>query len=170
MFSYREECEAQILNFSGAKYKKFLNAEDAELWVNQIADALPATRVQTAGVVHEPTSPAARGSGRMSSAAQVSKSKSASVTTTSPIQNAGYLVSRPASSFSSAPVTLAMESLTHPATHPDVVKSQTTVSTEPLVIYTDGSSKGNGKRNALAGVGVWYGHDDPRYVPILRVD
>lgn len=35
---------------------------------------------------------------------------------------------------------------------------------ERCVVYTDGSSRGNGKQGAQAGVGVWYGHDDPRNV------
>lgn len=30
------------------------------------------------------------------------------------------------------------------------------------IVYTDGASKDNGKPSARAGVGVWYGEDDPR--------
>ena len=33
-----------------------------------------------------------------------------------------------------------------------------------IEIYTDGSSLGNGKKNAMAGVGVYFGKDDPRNV------
>jgi len=37
-----------------------------------------------------------------------------------------------------------------------------------IEIYTDGSSQGNGKASARAGIGVWFGHGDSRYVtPIL---
>lgn len=32
------------------------------------------------------------------------------------------------------------------------------------IIYTDGSSVSNGKRNAAAGVGVYFGPDDERYI------
>lgn len=32
----------------------------------------------------------------------------------------------------------------------------------PLQIYTDGAAKGNGKIGAFAGVGVWFGANDPR--------
>jgi ribonuclease HI len=35
----------------------------------------------------------------------------------------------------------------------------------PLKIYTDGSSLGNGKLGAVAGVGVYFGPNDPRYLP-----
>lgn len=32
------------------------------------------------------------------------------------------------------------------------------------IVYCDGASKNNGKQHAVAGVGVWWNHDDPRYV------
>ena len=32
------------------------------------------------------------------------------------------------------------------------------------VVYSDGACKGNGKPGSIAGVGVFWGHDDPRYV------
>ncbi|KAF2688771.1 ribonuclease H-like protein [Lentithecium fluviatile CBS 122367] len=32
----------------------------------------------------------------------------------------------------------------------------------PLIIYTDGAAKGNGKLGAVAGIGIWFGPDDPR--------
>ena len=31
-----------------------------------------------------------------------------------------------------------------------------------LVVYTDGACKGNGQQGAVAGVGVWWGHDHSR--------
>lgn len=30
------------------------------------------------------------------------------------------------------------------------------------VVYSDGACKGNGKTGSIAGVGVWWGPDDPR--------
>ncbi|KAJ3815641.1 ribonuclease H-like domain-containing protein [Lentinula aff. lateritia] len=35
-------------------------------------------------------------------------------------------------------------------------------SVEPLVAYCDGACKGNGKVGSVAGIGVWWGHNDPR--------
>lgn len=32
------------------------------------------------------------------------------------------------------------------------------------VVYTDGSCTNNGGEGAKAGIGVWWGHEDPRYV------
>jgi len=37
-------------------------------------------------------------------------------------------------------------------------------SNTPLIIYTDGSSLGNGKQGASAGIGVWFGNNDVRYI------
>lgn len=30
------------------------------------------------------------------------------------------------------------------------------------IVYTDGACKGNGKVGSIAGIGVWWGWDDPR--------
>ena len=35
----------------------------------------------------------------------------------------------------------------------------------PIIVYTDGSSLGNGKLSAVAGVGVYFGPNDTRFVP-----
>ncbi|KAF9072783.1 ribonuclease H-like domain-containing protein, partial [Rhodocollybia butyracea] len=40
--------------------------------------------------------------------------------------------------------------------------SETSESTEPLVVYSDGACKGNGKVGSIAGIGVWWGNNDPR--------
>jgi len=32
------------------------------------------------------------------------------------------------------------------------------------IVYSDGACKGNGKAGSVAGVGVWWGRDDPRYL------
>ena len=32
------------------------------------------------------------------------------------------------------------------------------------IVYSDGACKGNGKPGSIAGIGVWWGHDDPRPV------
>jgi ribonuclease HI len=30
------------------------------------------------------------------------------------------------------------------------------------VVYSDGACKGNGQTGSIAGIGVWWGKDDPR--------
>jgi len=41
-------------------------------------------------------------------------------------------------------------------------KTTATSNKRVLQVYTDGSSRGNGKAGAVAGVGVYFGKDDPR--------
>lgn len=47
---------------------------------------------------------------------------------------------------------------------PAAKKLKTGQKDSTVQVYTDGSSRGNGKIGALAGVGVFFGHGDPRYV------
>jgi len=35
---------------------------------------------------------------------------------------------------------------------------------EWIVVYSDGACRGNGKPGSIAGIGVWYGHNDPRNI------
>ena len=52
----------------------------------------------------------------------------------------------------------------HPADFVDEVHSAPSMSPDTMIVYTDGSCKGNGKKGSLAGIGVWWGEDDPRHV------
>jgi len=36
------------------------------------------------------------------------------------------------------------------------------------VVYTDGACSNNGRRNAQAGIGVWWGPNDPRYTILTQ--
>lgn len=36
------------------------------------------------------------------------------------------------------------------------------------IVYCDGACKGNGQPGSIAGIGVWWGHGDPRYAPCMR--
>lgn len=40
--------------------------------------------------------------------------------------------------------------------------------TKYTVVYTDGACRGNGKASSIAGIGVWYGPDDPRFVAVKK--
>lgn len=42
-------------------------------------------------------------------------------------------------------------------------KTQSSSTDRTMHVYTDGSSRGNGKKGALAGVGVYFGDNDSRY-------
>ncbi|PIL27416.1 hypothetical protein GSI_10564 [Ganoderma sinense ZZ0214-1] len=139
----RSDCEAQVINFKGAKYKKFLHAADAELWVHQNAVgpyATPKTSPVAApnaapqvGVnspeTREPSSPRAPSSKAASSSAKTRD--------TSPSLRGGEraiseeLQVIPQHSTQSS--TGSRESIT------------TTMSSNTLIVYTDGSCRGNGK-------------------------
>jgi hypothetical protein len=93
----RDECEAQVKGFTGARYKKFNNASEAEAF---------------AGLT--PTS------------------KTESIPDSKPT--------------------------TGRARSPDVEDESGWD-----VVYCDGACKGNGQQGSVAGVGVWWGKNDPRY-------
>ncbi|KAJ2918384.1 hypothetical protein MD484_g2007, partial [Candolleomyces efflorescens] len=42
--------------------------------------------------------------------------------------------------------------------------TSTTTSSDRDVVYSDGACKGNGKPGSIAGIGVWWGPDDPRNI------
>ncbi|KAF9056015.1 ribonuclease H-like domain-containing protein [Panaeolus papilionaceus] len=97
------DCEAQVKGFVGAKFKKFSNRAEAEVFV--------------------------RGEGPASS------------------------------SVSAAPSTSSAEAKLPKPTEPledDELGY--------LVVYTDGACKGNGKSGSVAGIGVWWGPNDPRNI------
>lgn len=52
---------------------------------------------------------------------------------------------------------------------PAAKKLKTGQKDSTVQVYTDGSSRGNGKIGALAGVGVFFGHGDPRYVEYMAM-
>lgn len=153
----RQDCQAQILNFNGAKYKKFLNAADAELWISQHAVSLPvADSTFTPAQTPSATSPCSSSPIGTSSAAKDSELKSAST-----IASATSIVSSsdiPLSTISSAPASTTI------STGRQSTNTSMRTNPDPVIIYTDGSSKGNGQPGSVAGVGVWYGENDSRCV------
>jgi hypothetical protein len=94
----RDECEAQVKGFNGARYKKFTNATEAEAFagisVAPTADSLQKTSIPTVGGARPPC-----------------------------VEDEGGWE----------------------------------------VVYCDGACKGNGQKDSVAGVGVWWGRSDPRY-------
>ncbi|KAI1798320.1 ribonuclease H-like domain-containing protein, partial [Ganoderma leucocontextum] len=58
----------------------------------------------------------------------------------------------------------------HPTLSTNSDSVTTTMSSHPMIVYTDGSCKGNGKVGSVAGVGVWWGENDPRHVvPVVSL-
>lgn len=70
------------------------------------------------------------------------------------------------SSTRSNPIAQPTES--QKATAPKAALANVTDETQWTVVYTDGACPGNGQPGSKAGVGVWWGDMDPRYVNTLR--
>ncbi|KAI0958123.1 hypothetical protein AcW1_006296 [Taiwanofungus camphoratus] len=127
-----DECEAQVLGFNGAKHKKFTNAAEAEDYVR----------------LHRAPSTLSGGSASQSAP---------------PI---------PVSSVSRAPAPKPLskvESKSSSASTAGSKGGKYNIAAEVLedesgwdVVYSDGACKGNGQPGSVAGIGVWWGRDDPR--------
>ncbi|RDX41627.1 ribonuclease H-like protein [Lentinus brumalis] len=161
-----KDCSAQVLNFNGAKYKKFLDAAEAELWINANASGPLAGRQSTTTAVRtEATTAPAEGRVTADEAKSIARQSEAVAVTYAH-----------ASNRSSAPrMETAASVPAQRAVPPPPQEIRTTVSSfasgtsgsassGPIVVYTDGSCRGNGKPGSTAGVGVWWGVDDPRNV------
>lgn len=169
-FCPRKDCSAQVLNFNGAKYKKFLDAAEAELWINANAGGPLAGRQSTTTAVRTEATTA-------SAEERVTADEAKSIARQS---EAVAVTSAHASNRSSAPrMETAASVPAQRAVPPPPQEIRTTVSSfasgtsgsassGPMVVYTDGSCRGNGKPGSTAGVGVWWGVDDPRYVHYIH--
>ncbi|KII93313.1 hypothetical protein PLICRDRAFT_151900 [Plicaturopsis crispa FD-325 SS-3] len=144
VFMTWDECEAQIKGFPGAKFKKFMNAADAEAF----ASGKPV-----------PSGPMSPTKARASSPP---KSKSTAPT------------SAPVPASTSAPQA-AVVSTSEDAQKESVTITKNTGKTRIAsgdledesgwdIVYCDGACKGNGQVGSVAGVGVWWGHNDPRNI------
>lgn len=138
---HRDECDAQVKGFSQPVFKKFADLAEAEQWAN-------ARLIQSSPTSHAPTAPTSPSKPKSSSFA----SKSSPV---KPISKA----SAPASS--SKPNSTSVNY---------VASSSSQFDDDWEEVYTDGACRNNqGKKLGKgpppkAGLGVWWGPNDPRYV------
>jgi ribonuclease HI len=147
--NHRPDCQKQIDGFVGAKYKKFDNQKEAEEFVRfgPKTSTKPAVRGGTVGVgasfSHSRPSPYAQ--------------------TTIPARSVlnATITTRAEPAFKS---TSATKSNTADKDHSVNPNGADMPVSDALVIYTDGSSLSNGKVGSQAGVGVFFGVDDPRNV------
>lgn len=139
------DCEKQVRGFPGAKYKKFETQKEAEQFVRYGPRAPPkpakgaGTSIATS-VTYARPSPYAASTRTGSSAASVAKAD----------------LVKP--SALAAATTKANKDI---STNSDDTQASTS---EAIVIYTDGSSLSNGKAGSRAGLGVFFGVNDPRNV------
>lgn len=143
----RTDCKAQILNYNGAKYKKFPNPSEAEAWIqgnvgSDVARAAMETFLALNATFRTDVLP---------QTAPETHSAPPAVST----------AARGPPPVASVGGELAVQLATAVATSPSKPFGQPAEG-QPWIVYTDGSCQGNGKPGAVAGIGIWWGKDDPR--------
>ncbi|KAH9919438.1 ribonuclease H-like domain-containing protein [Epithele typhae] len=143
----------------GGKYRKFLELKDAEAWLRKNNPSAPLTLRQVASDSISSHLAAAPAPSMPSNAPTTPYSTgfpsiSASVSHSRVNEHA-----RP-TAIVHAPVVVAPTRAPPSISAPPAITCS--ADPQPLVIYTDGSSRGNGTAGSRAGVGVWWGDQDPR--------
>lgn len=146
----REDCQEQVDGYPCARYKKLRTLDEAEAWVQRAVPYPVKEKVKPAN--HFPDE--ARISIGSEHIGQVPALTPSSTT-------------KPASSSQSHLVSDSESQLSPgmPSVRSHVTTGQSRMSaTAEDVVYTDGACSGNGQLGSVAGIGVWWGIDDPRYV------
>ncbi|TBU44551.1 Caulimovirus viroplasmin-domain-containing protein [Dichomitus squalens] len=134
-----DECQQQVTGFTGNKHQKFSTLEHAKSYLSQHG-------IDTNNDTPKPPP---------------SSSVSSSIPSTWKRGQHG-----------AKPYTKPVASVSKPESKAGDSKPSrwATVTTERIqdesgwdVVYSDGACKGNGKPGSVAGIGVWWGRDDPRY-------
>lgn len=165
--------QAQTKGCVGAKQKSFATRADAQAYVNEYAQSISAP-ISLRGDLSE-TSSSATGRGCKISEAANKKQKKEHVANKATMHN-GNVTHEPGM----GPLPPDAEDGFDRTIKMDLdsgnirYKSETELSATkiqpskdfsgPIVVYTDGSSLGNGRVGAVAGVGVYFGPKDPRNV------
>jgi ribonuclease HI len=141
----REDCREQVDGYPCARYKKLRTLEEAEAWMQRTAPY---------PVKHEvkPTNHLQDGA-RTSNVSQPNRRAPASSS------SSAVKLTAPGKSGSESQTPDLSSSRSPAAAGP----SRTSASAED-VVYTDGACSGHGQLGSVAGIGVWWGVDDPRYV------
>ncbi|KAI1314927.1 hypothetical protein EDD11_001564 [Mortierella claussenii] len=150
------ECEKQVKGVIGAKYKKFETQKEAEEFVRN------GPKVYTKPVPKSVAAAAAT-----AAASTVSGSSRASPYSTAAAARTGGSTSLAATITTVGSSASSLESSTSAASGKDHyirVNGVRVAASDTIVIYTDGSSLGNGKSGCQAGLGVFFGVNDPRNV------
>ncbi|KAF9901018.1 hypothetical protein EC991_006608 [Linnemannia zychae] len=145
------ECEKQVKGVIGAKYKKFPTLPEAEEFVKNGPKVYTKPPPKSAAT----SSSSSSSSSTLTSAAQKASSSSSKATGTATTTN----TSTTSSSSAATPSAIAGGKSSFTRINGITVP---TGSGDTLVIYTDGSARGNGKVGSQAGLGVFFGVNDPR--------
>jgi ribonuclease HI len=149
-FFIREDCREQVDGYPCARYKKLRTLDEAEAWMQHAVPYPVQQKIKPAN--HSPdeatTSIGSEPSGR------VPASPSSSM-----IKPAASSQSR-LESGSESQIALGLPRV---RSHATAGQSRMSAMAED-VVYTDGACSGNGQSGSVAGIGVWWGVDDSRYV------
>lgn len=146
-FVYRDEAQSHVQGYPGAKFKKFRTQPEAEQWYRSNLPKRPANP--------QPTT-----------ATSSTTVTSPNIIFTSP---SGTEAARVSWNQTTIPVSKPM-----PQSISKVIATPTPKPVQPLwvaapknttaeIVYSDGACKANGTVAAVAGIGVWWGPNDPRY-------
>ena len=157
-FVTREDCREQVHRYPHAVFKKVKTFDEAKGWVNKNhVGSLPGPEpVQRGGAPH-PTTTSDEPADSLPSLSQTSHSTSSqsTITPTPTTELGGKSHGR-----SKAP----LKARAGPSKHTEPSSSSTVFEN---VVYTDGACSRNGQAGSVAGIGVWWGPSDPRYVYIF---
>jgi hypothetical protein len=163
---FREDCREQVDGYPCALYKKLRTIEEAEAWMKGGASQSgPVEQRAVPYPVKPRIKPANRSLDRASSSIMP--------------QPSGHV--RPSSSSPTAKLTPTVQSKSElqPTPGPSIAGSRamarpsrsTPGSSSPAagedIVYTDGACSRNGQDGSVAGIGVWWGRSDSRYVLLL---
>ena len=159
----REECREQVDGYPCATYKKLRTLEEAEAWMQVGPSRLGAVERRTVPYPVKPKiQPASHSPGQAS--------------VLIPSRPSGRLRQSSSSSSAKPAPTVEPVSKSQPASGPSVARSRVVAGSSRVslsaagedVVYTDGACSGNGQHGSVAGIGVWWGRDDSRYVLFPR--
>lgn len=149
----RDETQSYVQGFPGTKFKKFKTQAEAEQWYTSNLPRRPAVNPQTTNATPS------------TSAAKPPSVARATLNSTGVTSTSWNQLAIPASKPASQPIP---RPVTTPAPKPvQPLRIAAPKNTTVDIVYSDGACKGNGARGAIAGIGVWWGHNDPRYKPSL---
>lgn len=147
VFTTWEEAQSYVQGYPGAKFKKFKTEVEAEQWYRTNLPQGSTTSQATTTTSRPPTT----------LPPNVTSMNSSSTAAT-------HVQPKPAPTSAPKPVAQpAPRAVTTPAPGPaQPLRIAAPNNTTEEIVYSDGACKGNGGRNAVAGIGVWWGPNDPR--------
>ncbi|KAI0646200.1 ribonuclease H-like domain-containing protein [Trametes meyenii] len=153
IFTEWAHCKTQILNYNGAKYKKFLTLPEAEAWIAHnsgpdIARAAMQGYLSRHPLVSETTV----------NDTPISKDvESESLNPPIPLPTTAPRISSPSSVLIRPIEHRPSETTDSPVPQPPVSAPVGPPNGKSWVVYSDGSCRGNGRPGSVAGIGVWWG-------------